>query len=271
MERAVSALELEKNVLLFPDGAALDEGCNFRGETHHSGGAAAHDSRDMSDVAFRRQLCPAGCQRVLQRSDILIELLELKGFMISRALNRVCLEMIQSRRKRQPVGVEAFGDGLFHLQGRRKDFFPASVLLLEPGPDEIHLPLMFRLAEARRAATDVISLRGAGAQRDVNMWMSSVVVEAVSETDGIARMKLLGELPHDLLHRRVKNLVGIDAGGDKRIVLRDGHREHQPVSDDGPFGRGRKFSQVLEPRLGDSALSLIVGKLRRVRCSFRPD
>ena len=122
MERAVSALELEKNVLLFPDGAALEEGCNFRGETHHSGGTAAHDSRDMSDVAFRRQLRTAGCQRVLQRSDILIELLELEGFVILRALDRVCLEMIQSRRKYQPVGVEAFGDGLFHLQGRRRIF-----------------------------------------------------------------------------------------------------------------------------------------------------
>ena len=222
MEQAVSALELEKNVLLFPDGAALDEGCDFRGETHHSRGAAAHDSRDIPDVTFRRQLRPAGCQRVLQRSDILIKLLELEGFMISRTLDGICLEVIQSRRKYQPVGVEALGDGLSHPLRRRKDFFPASVLLLEPGPDEIHLPLMFRLAEARRAAADVISFRGAWAQRGVNMWMSSVVVEAVSETNGITGMKPLGELPHDLLHRRVKNVVGIDGGGEKSIVLRNG-------------------------------------------------
>jgi len=103
MERAVSALELEKNVLPFPDGAALEEGCNFRGETHHSGGAAAHDLRDTLDVALRRQLSTAGCQRVLQRSDSLIELLELEGFVILRALDRVRLEMAQSRRKYQPV------------------------------------------------------------------------------------------------------------------------------------------------------------------------
>jgi len=134
---------------------------------------------------------------------------------------------------------------------------------LKPVPNEIHLPLMFRLAKARRAAADVISFRGAWAQRDVNMWMSSVVVEAVSETNGITGMKPLGELPHDLLHRRVKNLVGIDAGGDKSIVLRNGHREYEAVSDDGPFGRGGKFSQVLEPGPGDSALPLIVRKVRR--------
>src|SRR5207344_367972 len=162
MEQAVSTLEIEQNVLLFPDGATLEEGCNFRGETHHSGGTAAHDSRDMSAVAFRRQLRPAGCQRVLQRSDISIELLELEGFVILRTLDRVRLEMIQSRRKYQPVGVEAFGDGLFHPLRRRQDFSPSGVLLLEPRPYEIHLPLMFRLAETRRATADVISLRGAG-------------------------------------------------------------------------------------------------------------
>ena len=37
-----------------------------------------------------------------------------------------------------------------------------------------------------------------------------VVMQSVSETNGIARMKFLGEFPHDLLQAGMQKVVGID-------------------------------------------------------------
>ena len=67
------------------------------------------------------------------------------------------------------------------------------------------------------------------------MKVRRVVMQSVSETDGIAGMKFLGEFPHDFLQAGMQNLVGIDPNGHQRVVLFFRHREDQPMRDDRAF------------------------------------
>ena len=58
-----------------------------------------------------------------------------------------------------------------------------------------------------------------------------VVMQSVSETDGIAGMKSPGEFPHDFLQAGMQNVVGIDSNGHQRVVLFFRHGEDQPMRD----------------------------------------
>jgi hypothetical protein len=69
-----------------------------------------------------------------------------------------------------------------------------------------------------------------------------VVMQSVSEPDGIAWMKFLGEFPHDFLQAGMQNLVGIDPNGHQRVVLFFRHREDQPMRDDRAFRLRGKFT-----------------------------
>ena len=68
----------------------------------------------------------------------------------------------------------------------------------------------FGAAVARRAASHVATFRRARTQREMGVKVRRVVMQSVSETDGIARMKFLGEFPHDFLQAGMQKVVGID-------------------------------------------------------------
>ena len=89
-----------------------------------------------------------------------------------------------------------------------------------------------------------------------------VVMQSVSEPDGIAWMKFLGEFPHDFLQAGMQNLVGIDPNGHQRVVLFFRQREDQPMRDDRAFRLRGKFIQMVLPGFRDAVLALRIGKLR---------
>ena len=89
-----------------------------------------------------------------------------------------------------------------------------------------------------------------------------VVMQSVSEPDGIPWMKFLGEFPHDFLQAGMQNLVGIDPNGHQRVVLFFRHREDQPMRDDRAFRLRGKFIQMVLPGFRDAVLALRIGKLR---------
>lgn len=121
------------------------------------------------------------------------------------------------------------GNGLFGFLGRTQDFFPPLVFLFKPGTNPVHLPFVSGLVVAGSAASDVTALFGARTQRDMNVKMGGVMMQSVGVANRVARMKSLREFPHDLLHRGMQYLVGIDAGRNQRVVLFGRHGEDQPM------------------------------------------
>jgi hypothetical protein len=96
----------------------------------------------------------------------------------------------------------------------------------------------------------------------MHMEMSGIVMNAVGVSDRIVGMIYLVESSHDLLHRRMKDLVGVDARIGQRIVLFLRHGKHESMSDHGTLRSRRKFHQMLAPGFGNALFALHIGELR---------
>ena len=81
----------------------------------------------------------------------------------------------------------------------------------------------------------------------MNVEVIGVVMNAVGVANGIVRMKTLREFSHDLLRRGLQHAIGIDSCADELVVKRLGHREDEPVLNDGIFGRRSEFPKMIEP------------------------
>lgn len=138
---------------------------------------------------------------------------------------------------------------------------PTFVLLLEAFHQIGHLVFVPGGLRAGHAAPDIGAFGGAGTQRDMDVEIVGVVMNAVGVADGITGMKTLSESPHDFLHRCVQNTVGIDAGIDEFIVKGFRHAEDQPVLNDWIFRRSGKLVEVMKPRRRNSAFALRIDEL----------
>ncbi|MBN8708130.1 MAG: hypothetical protein J0I10_02045 [Verrucomicrobia bacterium] len=63
----------------------------------------------------------------------------------------------------------------------------------------------------------------------------------------------------------MQHLIGIDSGGNQRVVLIGGHGEDQSMRYDRTLSLRGKFSEMTLPRFGGAALALVVGKTRGSR------
>ena len=152
---------------------------------------------------------------------------------------------------------------LLQFLRRGENLFPPFVLPLEARAEIFHLVLVSRCRIPGRAASDIRASRRARAKRDVDVKVVRVVVNPVGVANRVRRMKPLVELPHDFLRRGLQHAVGIDSGFDQLVVQLARHREDEPMLNDGILRGGRKFPDVLEPRLGNAPLAFVVGQLRR--------
>jgi hypothetical protein len=133
--------------------------------------------------------------------------------------------------------------------------------MLEPRTNVIHLSLVLAVLETRSAASDIAALRRARTNRDMRVQVLRVVMQSVGVSYGIAGMKFLGEFAHRFFEAGMQNVIGIDSGGDQRVVLFSRHRENQPMRDDRTAGLRREFFQVMLPGFRDAPLALRVRKL----------
>jgi len=108
------------------------------------------------------------------------------------------LGRIQARGKHDLVRVEPLGEPLLQLLRRSEKLFPALVLPLEAGPEELHLVLVARRGIPGGAAPDIRAFRRTRAKGDMNVQVVRVMVNPVGIANRVRRMKPLVELPHHL-------------------------------------------------------------------------
>ena len=94
-----------------------------------------------------------------------------------------------------------------------------------------------------------------------------VVMQSVSETDGNAGMKFLGESPHNFLQTGMQNLVGIDPSGHQHVVLFFRHGEDRPVRNHRALCLRRKSFEMSLPGFRNAALAFRIRKLCGSRAS----
>jgi hypothetical protein len=131
------ALEFEQEGLELAERAAFNSGCRFRGKPRDVRLAMSDQSRNKPEIALRSERLPFVGKRCFKIANWLVKLLEPEWVRILRALQRVHLQMIQSLRENQPVGVKAFGQRLFQFLWRAENFLPSGVLDLDPWFDAV--------------------------------------------------------------------------------------------------------------------------------------
>ena len=129
---AVVALDFEKQVLHFPQRAAVNGGGEFFHRASELGFATTHQPRNKIHVAFRGKNLPFRGDGRLKIADAPVRLLQSDRFGGLRIPQSFQMSRVESRSEHDLVGVNPLADRALRFLGRSKDFLPPLILPLEP-------------------------------------------------------------------------------------------------------------------------------------------
>jgi hypothetical protein len=145
---AVVALDFKKQILHFPQRAAVNSLGEFFHCARELGFAPAHQPRNKIHVTFCGKNLPFRGDGRLKVADAPIRLLQPDRFGGLRVPQSFQVSRVEPRSEDDLVGVDPLADRALRCLGRLKDFLPPLILPLEPRLDKVHLLFVPGLAGA---------------------------------------------------------------------------------------------------------------------------